>query len=92
MHDQTPIGQEIAARLPVTLELGIFGLIISLLLSIPLGVYSAVRQDTLSDYIARSVSIAMLAIPGFWLATLAITLPRRSGSSGRRRCATRACR
>ena len=41
----------------------------------PLGVYSAVRQDTLSDYIARSIAIAMLAIPGFWLGTLAITLP-----------------
>ena len=75
LHNQTPIGQDIAARLPVTLELGIFGLIISLLLSIPLGVYSAVRQDTPSDYVARSISIAMLAIPGFWLATLAITLP-----------------
>ena len=63
------------SRLPVTFELGILGLIISLVIAIPLGVYSAVRQDIVSDFIARSAAIAMLAIPGFWLATLAITLP-----------------
>ena len=75
LRDQTPIAHDLASRLPVTFELGIFGLIISLLIAIPLGVYSAVRQDTIPDYIARSLAIAMLAIPGFWLATLAITLP-----------------
>jgi peptide/nickel transport system permease protein len=75
LRDRTPVTQELATRLPVTFELGIFGLIISLIIAIPLGVYSAVRQDTLSDFIARSAAIAMLAIPGFWLATLAITLP-----------------
>lgn len=75
LRDKTPIRDDLAKRLPVTFELGIFGLIIGLLISIPLGVYSAVRQDTPSDYFARSLAIAMLAIPGFWLATLAITLP-----------------
>lgn len=75
LRDRTPITQELAIRLPVTFELGIFGMIISLLIAIPLGVYSAVRQDTISDFIARSIAIAMLAVPGFWLATLAITLP-----------------
>jgi peptide/nickel transport system permease protein len=75
LRDQTPIAQDLGRRLPVTFELGALGLAISLLLAVPLGVYSAVRQDTLSDYLARSLAIAMLAIPGFWLATLAITLP-----------------
>lgn len=75
LRDQTSISQELARRLPVTLELGVLGLIISLIIAIPLGVYSAVRQDTPSDYLARSISIGFLAIPGFWLATLAITLP-----------------
>jgi peptide/nickel transport system permease protein len=75
LRDQTPIAQDLGRRLPVTFELGALGLAISLLIAIPLGVYSAVRQDTLSDYLARSLAIAMLAIPGFWLATLAITLP-----------------
>ena len=75
LRSGTSVTQDIAARIPVTLELGLLGLVISLLISIPLGIYSAVRQDTLSDYLARSAAIGMLAIPGFWLATLSITLP-----------------
>lgn len=75
LRDRSPISHELATRLPVTFELGLLGLLISLVIAIPLGVYSAVRQDSLSDFIARSAAIAMLAIPGFWLATLAITLP-----------------
>ncbi len=75
LHNQSPIADDLVTRLPVTFELGLLGLIISLVIAIPLGVFSAVKQDTLADYITRSVAIAMLAIPGFWLATLAITLP-----------------
>ena len=72
LRDRTPIVAELATRLPVTFELGILGMIISLIIAVPLGVYSAVRQDTLSDFIARSAAIAMLAIPGFWLAMLIV--------------------
>jgi peptide/nickel transport system permease protein len=75
LRDHTPIADELKVRLPVTFELGILGLIIGLMIAIPLGVYSAVRQDSAFDFIGRSLAIAMLAIPGFWLATLAITLP-----------------
>ena len=75
LRNQTPIAHELATRLPITFELGLLGLIVSLLIAIPLGAYSAVRQDTISDYVARSLAIGMLAVPGFWLATLAITLP-----------------
>ncbi len=75
LRNRTPITDDIATRLPVTLELGALGLLVALLISIPLGVYSAVRQDTVSDYIARSAAIAMLAVPSFWLGTLAITMP-----------------
>jgi peptide/nickel transport system permease protein len=75
LRNQTPIAQDLASRLPVTFELGTLALAIALVIAIPLGVYSAVHQDTPSDYLARSLAIAMLAIPGFWLGTLAITLP-----------------
>jgi peptide/nickel transport system permease protein len=75
LRDRTPVAQDLATRIPITFELGAFGLIIALMIAIPLGVYSAVRQDSAFDFIGRSVAIAMLAIPGFWLATLAITLP-----------------
>ncbi len=75
LRSRTPIAQELSTRIPVTFELGTMGLIFSLIIAIPLGIYSAVRQDTIADYLVRSLAIAMLAIPGFWLATLAITLP-----------------
>lgn len=75
LRNQTPVVDDLKRYLPVTFELGALGLIISLFISIPLGIYSAVRQDSLSDYIARSTATAMLAIPGFWLGILAITLP-----------------
>lgn len=75
LRNQTPVMDDLAVKMPVTFQLGIMGLLVSLLIAIPLGVYSAVRQDTLSDYVARSLAIGMLAVPGFWLGTLAITLP-----------------
>jgi peptide/nickel transport system permease protein len=75
LRDHTPVVDELKTRIPVTFELGLFGLIIGLIIAIPLGVYSAVRQDSVFDFVGRSLAIAMLAIPGFWLATLAITLP-----------------
>jgi peptide/nickel transport system permease protein len=66
---------ELSNRMPVTAELGLMAMAIGLLIAVPVGVISAVRQDTRTDYLARSLSIGMLAIPGFWLGTLVITLP-----------------
>jgi peptide/nickel transport system permease protein len=70
-----PIGQELASRLPVTAELGAVGLVIAAILATVVGVVSAVKQDSLTDYASRSVAIGLLAIPGFWLGTLVVTLP-----------------
>lgn len=75
LRNQQPIVDDIQKFIPVTMELGVLGLLISLMISIPLGVYSAVKQDSLSDYVARSLATGMLAIPGFWIATLSITIP-----------------
>ncbi len=71
------IGSDMAARLPVTLELGALALLIALLIAVPVGVLSAVRQDTVTDYAARSLAIAALSIPSFWLGTLVITFGAR---------------
>jgi peptide/nickel transport system permease protein len=68
---------ELRNRLPVTFELGAIGLIISLLIALPVGIISAVRQDTVLDYVFRGGAIAMLAIPGFWIAIIIITLGSR---------------
>jgi peptide/nickel transport system permease protein len=70
-----PVAQELANRLPVTAELGLLALVIAAVLATLVGVISAVRQDTWADYAARSAAIGLLAIPGFWLGTLVVTLP-----------------
>ena len=72
---ETPVTEEIIDRLPVTLELGIIGLIIGFSLAIPIGVYSAIRQDTAGDYIGRTIAILGVAIPGFWLGTMIVVYP-----------------
>lgn len=67
-----PVFLEIGERIPLTLELAFLALVISMVIAVPIGVYSAVRQDSWVDYLMRSVSIAGLAVPGFWLGTLTI--------------------
>ena len=57
-------------KLPVTLELGLMTIVISLAISIPLGLISALRQDTWIDYVGRVFALGGLSIPNFWLATL----------------------
>ncbi|MBS0644020.1 MAG: ABC transporter permease [Acetobacteraceae bacterium] len=75
LWQRTPVSEQILQRLPVTFELGLLAMAVALTLAIPIGVGSAMRQDTAVDYITRSFSILMLAIPGFWLGTLVIVFP-----------------
>ncbi len=67
------VTSDLRQRVPVTFELGLMGLIISLFIALPVGVMSALKQDSLWDYAARSFSITFLAVPSFWLALLVIT-------------------
>jgi peptide/nickel transport system permease protein len=69
------IVEELWNRVPVSVELGVLAIIMSLMIALPIGVYSAVRQDTATDYVARSFAIAGLSIPGFWLATMIVVFP-----------------
>jgi len=71
----TSVLEELVARWPVTVELGLLGLIIGQLIALPIGVYSALRQDTWGDYVSRSFAIACIAIPGFWVGTLIVVFP-----------------
>ena len=75
LRSNEPVTLELSNRMPVTAELGLMAMVIGLLIAVPVGVLSAVRQDTRTDYLARGAAIGMLAIPGFWLGTLVITLP-----------------
>jgi peptide/nickel transport system permease protein len=75
MWKQTPVIEQIETRWSVTFELGLLALIIAQLISIPIGIYSALRQNTWGDYLARTFSILCIAIPSFWMATLVIVYP-----------------
>ena len=67
-----PVTERVLAKLPVTVELGFFSLIISQLIAIPIGVISALRQDTAADYLGRSFAILFISVPSFWLGTVVI--------------------
>jgi len=69
------VAEELAMRLPVTLLLGALAIFFAVIIAIPIGVLSAVRADTMRDYVARSAAIIGLSVPSFWIATLVIVLP-----------------
>jgi peptide/nickel transport system permease protein len=75
LWQNTPVAELLAQRLPVTFQLGLMALIIALIVAIPIGAYSAMRQDTAGDYIGRSFSILMLAVPSFWMGTMVMVFP-----------------
>ena len=70
-----PIKERILGRLPVTAELGVLAILIGLVIALPVGIYSAVRQYTAADYVGRSVAIMGLATPNFWLGTMVMIYP-----------------
>jgi peptide/nickel transport system permease protein len=75
LWQNTPVAEQLAATLPITFELGLLALIVSITVALPIGIYSAMRQDTAGDYVARSFSLIMLAVPSFWLGTLVMVFP-----------------
>jgi peptide/nickel transport system permease protein len=68
-----PITDLIARRFPLTIQLALMALVISWLVAIPVGVLSALKQDTPLDYVPRFISIIGLATPNFWLGILTMT-------------------
>ena len=70
-----PVVDKILTKLPVTFELGILAIIIGLVIALPIGVYSAIRQDTIGDYFGRSVAIIFISIPSFWMGTMIMIYP-----------------
>jgi peptide/nickel transport system permease protein len=72
-QSQQPVTSLIAERLPITLQLGLMALIISILLGIPIGLLAAYKQNSWLDQSLRVVSVAGLSIPNFWLGLLLVT-------------------
>lgn len=75
LWQSTPVLDQILQRLPVTFELGLLALLVGLTIALPIGVFSAIRQDTAGDIVGRSFSILLLAIPSFWLGTMVMVFP-----------------
>ena len=69
------IESKIIERLPVTLELGVLAIVIGVLIAVPVGVYSAMRQDTVGDYAGRTIAVIGLATPNFWLGVMVMLYP-----------------
>ncbi len=63
-----PVAEEIFARLPTTMTLGLCALLFALALAIPLGVLAAIRPNSLLDRIALTVAVVGQAMPSFWFA------------------------
>src|SRR5262245_17911038 len=75
LWQSTPVLELVKQRIPVTFELGFMALIVGLVIALPIGVYSSVKQDTVSDLLARSFSILLLAVPSFWMGTMVMVFP-----------------
>ena len=75
LHGKEAVEEKIIGRLPVTIELGLLAIVIGLLIALPVGIYSAIRQDTAADYVGRSIAIIGLATPNFWLALMVLIFP-----------------
>ena len=69
------VEEKIIGRLPVTIQLGVMAIVIGLVIALPVGIYSAIRQDTAADYAGRSLAIIGLATPNFWLGTMVMLYP-----------------
>ena len=69
------VEEKIIGRLPVTIQLGVMAMVIGLVIALPVGIYSAIRQDTAADYLGRSFAILGLATPNFWLALMVVLYP-----------------
>lgn len=73
LHNGRSVTSELKRRVPVSFELGAWGLFSAVIVSVPMGVLAAVKQDHFPDYGFRAVAILIDALPGFWLAVLVIT-------------------
>jgi len=68
-----PVTQELLKRVSLTSHLALMSMLVALLIALPIGVLSAVRQDTTGDYVGRVFAVLGLSLPDFWLATVTIT-------------------
>lgn len=71
------ISQDILQRLPVSLELGIMAIMVGIFIALPVGILSAIRQDTMTDYFTRGLAIILISVPSFWIGTMIMVYPAK---------------
>jgi peptide/nickel transport system permease protein len=74
IHSHIPVSDLIAQRLPVTLSLAVMAFIISIIVGIPLGIISAVKNNTFTDYVVMFLALIGLSVPEFWAGLLLVML------------------
>jgi peptide/nickel transport system permease protein len=74
MWSGNPVSQEILSRLPVSLEVALMATVIAVLIAIPLGTISALKENTALDHVVRVMAIAGIATPSFWLGIMSLIL------------------
>ena len=74
IEEGTPVLEMIGSRFPLTFEMATLTMLIALSIALPLGIISAIRQNTWIDYSARILSIGGLAMPSFWVAALILVV------------------
>lgn len=74
---QRPVANEIKRRLETTVELAALSIFFAFAAGVPIGVYSALKQDKIPDIILRGLAISWLSMPSFWVGTLLITFPAK---------------
>jgi peptide/nickel transport system permease protein len=77
LRNTEPVSDVLLDALPITFELVFLGLLIAVVIGIPLGVLSAVKRDSTSDFLARVGGLIGVSIPNFWLATLLLLFTSR---------------
>src|SRR5580704_10804073 len=74
MWSGKPVAEEIAARLPISLEIAVLATVVAILIAIPLGTISALKQNSWLDHVVRTTAIAGIATPSFWLGIISILI------------------
>jgi len=72
MWSGKPVSEEILTRLPISLEVAVLATVVAIIIAIPLGTISALKQNTWLDLVVRTVAIAGIATPSFWLGIVVI--------------------
>jgi peptide/nickel transport system permease protein len=72
IRTREPVVKTVATKLPITMQLAAFSLVIAIGIAIPAGIFSAVRRNTVWDLLANAVSLCGVSIPSFWLGIMLI--------------------